>query len=236
VLYEKGSPNVWIEAKEGIYSPGEENVHLKKEVVVKDADGTTLETKSLDWSSEESVLKTKEDIKLSRGNAVITGRDIEMYKNTNRAMIRENVKIKAFKEDPTQHPSIITCSGEMNANYNENFVEFNNDVVVIDSTVTLKAQYMNVKFSRKNKSLEKVFCSGKVIIIQQDKKAMSDTATYDTLDGVIVLKGNPKVIKEGNILTADTITFYVEDGRVVCEPSAQLVLFPSEEERTFFEL
>jgi len=64
VLYEKGSPNVWIEAKEGIYSPGEENVHLKKEVVVKDADGTTLETKSLDWSSEESVLKTKEDIKL----------------------------------------------------------------------------------------------------------------------------------------------------------------------------
>ena len=46
----------------------------------------------------------------------------------------------------------------------------------------------------------------------------------------MVLTGNPFVYRETDVITADKITFYTDDGRMVCEPQAKLILYPSKKQ------
>ena len=69
--------------------------------------------------------------------------------------------------------------------------------------------------------------SGEVERLTSDKRAGGDKAVYVEKAYTRFLTIIPYVYRENEVITADKITFYTEDGRMVCEPRAKLVLFPS---------
>ena len=123
----------------------------------------------------------------------------------------------------------------MEASYANNCIEFFDNVVISDPKINLKADYMKVFFDRPSRRLDRVICEGNVMIVQDARRALGGKAEYDALEKVIYLSQSPKVLKDDHILTADNITFFLDSDRILCEPSAQLVLFLSEENKIFFE-
>ncbi len=234
VLYDNGDPEMYLKAQSGTYNPKTGNIFLKENVQMEEISGTKVKTSELYWDSEKAVLEMKNDVEITKNNAVITGRNMRVVKDKNIANLEENVKLKVFGSQATEHPSVITCTGKMEVNYQNNYVEFFDNVVISDPQINLKADYMKVFFDRPSRKLDRVICKGNVAVAQDTKKAMGGMAEYDGLEGVIYLSDHPKVLKDGNILTADNITFFLDSERVVCEPSAQLVLFFPEEDREFF--
>jgi LPS export ABC transporter protein LptC/lipopolysaccharide transport protein LptA len=236
ILYDNGDPEVYLNSKTGVYNPKTGNILLEENVIMEAVTGAKVETSKLVWDSETVILEMENDIKMIKDNALLTGKGMKVFKDKHLAILKHNAKLKVFNESLNVHPSVITCTGEMEVNYQENFVEFHDNVVISNSQVNLKADYMKVFIDRKSKKLDKVVCKGDVLIVQDTKRALCGQAEYDALEGYILLTENPRIFRDGNILTAEMITFYLEDERVICKPSAQLLLFISDEDREFFEL
>ncbi|OED36750.1 LPS export ABC transporter periplasmic protein LptC [PVC group bacterium (ex Bugula neritina AB1)] len=235
-LYEKGEPNLHLKATSGTYAPDTGHVFLQEDVHLKTNEGSDLQTSDLFWDSKKSLLKMKNDIQIVKENNMISGKNMTIHKNKNRATIEKNVTLKNFNKHANEHPSVITCSGKMEFNYDEDFVELFDNVSIVDPRLNLRADYMKIFFDRITQKLDRVLCQGNVMINQDLKKAMGEMAEYDVSDGAVYLTGNPKVLKNNHILTAENITFFLNKEEVLCEPSAQLVLFFSEEDRDFFNI
>jgi len=236
-LYEYDKLSMELKADEGFYERDKKNISLKDNVVIEQKDGKgSIRTDSLDWNSETATLSTEDSIKLEKDNVILVGDKMQVKKDEQTAELKENVKLKVFGEDESKHPTILTSQGKMVVNYNENIIEFYDKVIVTDPRAILKADYVKIYINKEKQNLEKVFCSGNVEIEQEDKRAVSNEAVYDGINKTIVLTGEPRIMRGENLLGADKITFYIEDERVVCEPKARLIIYPSERDKQAFNL
>lgn len=124
----------------------------------------------------------------------------------------------------------ITCSGPLDFDYEKRIAFFHENVVVEDSKMKMNADEMTVHFNTDGESLEMVVATGSVKFKKGDRRAKSQKAVYTAADGTIVLTGEPMVKKGPDILTAEKITFFRNDNRMICEPSARLVIYSKEHE------
>jgi lipopolysaccharide transport protein LptA len=97
--------------------------------------------------------------------------------------------------------------------------------VVTDPDMKLTADRLVVRFSEDGQA-EAIEAKGNVRITQMDKIAEADVATYTVEDGRIALEGNPKVHRGKDRLEGDTIVFWRDQNKMICEPHARLVIFP----------
>ena len=121
----------------------------------------------------------------------------------------------------------VITSDRLTFDYKNHFALFEVNVVVVDPQMKIFADKMTVNFDENNKA-KTITAEGKVNIIQEDKKSHSDTATYDVPTGKIVLRGTPRVTRGRDILTAEVITFWRDENKMLCEPRARLVIYPNE--------
>jgi lipopolysaccharide export system protein LptA len=119
----------------------------------------------------------------------------------------------------------VITSTRLTFDYKNQYALFEENVVVVDPEMKIFADKMTVRFGADNK-VSSIKAEGKVHIMQEDKKARSDTADYDMVSGKIVLRGNPQVTRGRDILTGDTITYWRDDNKMICEPRARLVIYP----------
>lgn len=121
----------------------------------------------------------------------------------------------------------VITSERLTFDYKAHYALFEENVVVVDPEMKIFADKMRVEFDENDKA-RTITCDGRVNIIQEDKKARSESATYDVASGKIVLRGNPRVTRDKDILTAETITFWRDDNKMLCEPKARLIIYPKE--------
>ncbi|MBU0679659.1 MAG: hypothetical protein KJ626_16275 [Verrucomicrobia bacterium] len=119
----------------------------------------------------------------------------------------------------------VINSDKLTFDYEQQYAKFEDNVVVVDPTMTLKADILTVRFNEKSEA-KSIVAVGHVRIEQEDKTATSGKATYDVDSGMIVLTEDPKVWRGQDTLTGDKITFWRDQNKMVCEPRARLVLFP----------
>lgn len=133
----------------------------------------------------------------------------------------------ARTEEPTPAPEDLTVitSERLTFDYKAHYALFEENVVVVDPQMKIFADKMTVVFDDSNKA-KTITAEGRVNIIQDDKKARSDKATYEVATGKIVLTGSPRVTRGKDILTAETITFWRDDNKMLCEPKARLIIYP----------
>ncbi|MGD9873279.1 MAG: LptA/OstA family protein [Kiritimatiellia bacterium] len=116
-------------------------------------------------------------------------------------------------------------SERLTFDYKEHYALFEENVVVTDPELKLKADRMTVHFSDAN-DVKSIIARGNVIIEQEDRIATAGRCVYDVESGKIQLDESPKVKRGKDMLEGTTITFWRDLDKMVCEPRARLVIYP----------
>lgn len=105
---------------------------------------------------------------------------------------------------------------------------FEGDVQVSDSHFKMSTDRLVVSFSKDNE-VQKLSAEGKVQIVREELVANSERAVYDVEEGKVVLSVNPKLRRGRDLLSGETITFWRDNNRILCEPNARLVFHSDQE-------
>ncbi len=123
----------------------------------------------------------------------------------------------------------VITSTRLTFDQKEQYALFEENVEVTDPSLHLVSDRLTVFFDEDNqaKSIEAL---GNVVITQEDTIAWAQKATYEVPSGKIFLEGSPRIRRGRDVLEGDTITFWRDDNRMICEPHARLVLFPDQDD------
>jgi len=92
------------------------------------------------------------------------------------------------------------------------------NVVAKQEDVTLYANTLLIIYDPETKKLKEIVATGNVKVVQQDRRATGQKATFDPDKNKVVLDGDAVVREGANVIRGERITFYVEEERSVVEP------------------
>ena len=129
--------------------------------------------------------------------------------------------------DENDSPTVITCDGSLDVDFEKNMAIFNDNVVVEDRKGNVYSDQMKVYFMGEGREISLIEAYGSVVIDIDGKIAKSDKAVYNVSEGLLVLTGNPRITENRNIYAADKITIFRKDGKteMKLEPKARLLLY-----------
>lgn len=137
--------------------------------------------------------------------------------------------VDEFDIDESQ--ATVITSSRLTFDQQQHYALFEENVVVRDPSLHLTADRLTVFFDANNQA-ESIEAVGKVVIVQEEENttAWAQKATYNVTSGKIFLEGSPRIRRGRDVLEGDTITFWRDDNKMICEPQARLVLFPDRED------
>lgn len=150
----------------------------------------------------------------------------------------EKGKGKAAGPAGGQAPIVITAKS-MFADNKKKVVVYKKDVVVKKADITMYAEEVTIHLKGQDKAVgaagmfngsgkvDTIEARGKVRIVQEDKTATSDVATYYSATDKIILKGHPRVWQGDNVLTGSTIAYDVQGDTFEAE-DANTTLYQAE--------
>jgi len=123
---------------------------------------------------------------------------------------------------------IHITSDRLILNRNDNYSEFLGNVRATQGETIITSDSLKIYYSKginskeisgnEEGAIKKIYASGNVQIIMDDKKTSSQQAVYTSKNKVLVLSGGEsKIISGDNSVTAEKITLYREDGHIVIE-------------------
>jgi len=129
---------------------------------------------------------------------------------------------KALKTDRSfgftaSHAPIDITSDTVEADQKTNTVTFKGNVVAKQEDTTLYANILTITYDPNTKKLKEIVAVGNVKVVQLDRRATGQKATFDQDKNKVVLDGEA-VIREGtNVIRGERIIFYVDEERSVVE-------------------
>ena len=196
-----GDQNVNVTSEVGVFDQTSGDVYLEKDVIITGQDGGQLLTDSLDWSKENDLVRTDDEILITDDQFTVTGMGMEAKPGLKHATIHEDVTVRVNVEDknaqePVGDPKTvtITCDGPVEMDQGNGMAVFNNNVFAIQEDKTLKADKMEIKFDEEMKQIDKMICIGNVEIVQGNNKTLAEKAVYDGKTQKLTLLGRPKLI------------------------------------------
>jgi len=141
-------------------------------------------------------------------------------------VVAEEANGKSEGPEIERVPTVITCSGPLNVDYNNNIAILNYDVFVEDKYGNIRADKIKLIFNKDKKKIERIEAFGNVEINQEDKIATCEEAVFIMESRIVVLTGDPVVKRGTDTVAGEKITFYIDENRMVCEPGAKLIIFP----------
>ena len=131
----------------------------------------------------------------------------------------------AFSADQSVSNKTTITSDRLSFDYQRMTAEFENNVVVIDANMRLKADKLNVIFDN-DSNMKQAIAIGDVHLWQQDKVGTCQKAIFIAKTGEIMLVGDAQIKRGNDLVRGDKITFWINEDRMVCEPG-NLVLTPT---------
>lgn len=128
-----------------------------------------------------------------------------------------------------EEDATVITSTRLTFDQEEQYALFEENVEVSDPSLNLVADRLTVFFDDDNQA-ESIEAIGNVVIEQEETTAWAQKATYEVPSGKIFLEGSPRIRRGRDVLEGDTITFWRDDNRMICEPRARLVLFPEKDD------
>ena len=119
--------------------------------------------------------------------------------------------------------STVITSTRLSFDQQKRQAVFEKNVVVTDREIKILADCLKVFFTEDNK-VDRVEAEGNVTIIRNDLKATGGKAVYDIKEGRLQLTGNPRIQRDQDTLTGETVTLWRNSKRILCEPNARLVI------------
>jgi lipopolysaccharide export system protein LptA len=113
---------------------------------------------------------------------------------------------------------IDITSNTVEADQKTNTVTFKGNVIAKQEDTTLYANTLTILYDPNTKKLKEIVAVGNVKVVQLDRRATGQKATFDQDKNKVVLDGEA-VVREGtNVIRGERITFYVDEERSVVEP------------------
>ena len=116
----------------------------------------------------------------------------------------------------SRDPIDIT-SDSVEANQKQNKVTFTGNVVAKQGDATLYSNTLVILYDPDTKKLKEMIAIGNVKIVQSERRATSQKATFHQDENKAILDGDV-VVREGeNVIRGERVTFYVDEERSVVE-------------------
>jgi lipopolysaccharide export system protein LptA len=124
---------------------------------------------------------------------------------------------RSFGFTASRAPIDIT-SDTVEADQKTNKVTFKGNVVAKQEDVTLYSNTLVIIYDPDTKKLKEIIAIGNVKVVQLDRRATGQKATFDQDKNKVVLDGEAVVREGANVVRGERITFYVDEERSVVEP------------------
>ena len=125
----------------------------------------------------------------------------------------------------------VITSKELYLDYNGRTVRFEESVHVQDPQMAMDCGTMNVRFGDNNE-IDWIEALTDVKLNNEGREAHAGRAVYDITTDEFLLEDEPKIIDGHNMLMGERIRFWRATGRMVCEPSARLIIYPDAKLKT----
>jgi lipopolysaccharide export system protein LptA len=124
---------------------------------------------------------------------------------------------RGFGFTASRAPIDIT-SDTVEGDQKQNRVTFQGNVIAKQEDMTLYANTLVVIYDPDTKKLKEIIAIGNVKVVQLDRRATGQKATFDQDKNKVILDGDAVVREGANVIRGERITFYVEEERSVVEP------------------
>ena len=178
-----------LKADEGVFTRKNNDIELKKNVVIVTDEGTRLTTELLNWDAKKELVYTDKSLLIEREDMDITGTGASAKPDLRLAQLNKDITVKT--KDPE---AVITCDGPLEVDYDKNIAYFNNNVKLTDPETVIDTDKATAYFEPQKKSLTKVVCEGKVKITRGEDVTYAELLTYLPGEGRVILEGRPKII------------------------------------------
>ena len=168
------------------------DLYLKDNVNIKNKEGATLITDSLDWQRQKNQINTEDWVKVERNSMQIIAKGLSADTQLKNADFKEDVEV-VFPDEKTGETTTITCKGPLEIEYNLGKAVFNQDVVVKNKDGTLNSDKTTLFFDNQEKRIKTIIAEGNVKITRDDNVTFSQKATYTVAEQKIVLEGRPRL-------------------------------------------
>lgn len=187
---------ITITADSGVFDKSTSNVHLHKNVIATTKTGTRLLTEALDIDSNHKTVETTVEAKVKRENINVEGIGATGDSELKKVNFKRNVTVVIQSTNAeNQLPTVITCDGPLEIDYERNIAHFSKNVVAKDNRGQLVADFMDVFYSNATKKVYKIIATGNVVITNKDGHVTySDNAIYLAEDGKIILGGDVEAL------------------------------------------
>ena len=129
----------------------------------------------------------------------------------------------------------VITSKELFLEYKARKARFEHDVHVQDAKMEMFCDTLELQMGQDNQ-IDWIGASTGVRILNEGREALAGKASYDVKNDEFILEDNPRIIDGRNMLMGETIRFWRESRRMVCEPSARIVVYSDKNLKTdFFE-
>jgi len=91
-------------------------------------------------------------------------------------------------------------------------------VVAKQEDTTLYANTLIIIYDQETKKVKEIIAIGNVKVVQLEKRATSQKATFDQDKNKVVFDGEAVAREGANVIRGERITYYVEEERSVVEP------------------
>ena len=148
-------------------------------------------------------------------STVIATTDLDIDADTGEVI--DEIKNVVSDFELSNVPADLEVEAEsMTFDYEGGKLVYKGDVEVIHGTVNMSSDELLLSFDvGKKKSLQSVAAKGNVTVIRGTEKATGESAIYNPSKGTIVLKGNAKLGSGPNLVSGDSVTVYLIEGRAV---------------------
>ena len=194
---------VTLTADEGQYDKGKNLVYLRKNVVATTEDGTRLLTEKLDIDPSHRSVTTDLEARVKKENINVEGTGASGDSQLKKVAFKKNVTVVvqdtgAVASSDAAGPTVITCDGPLEIDYQANVAFFNDNVVSKDRRGTLTADKMQVFYDNVQLRVIKIISTGHVVIESPDgNKTFSENVIYLADEGRIILGGDTEAVYNG---------------------------------------
>ena len=125
-------------------------------------------------------------------------------------------------------------SQQLEADYQAKVITFIGDVVARQKEFTLYADRLLLFIGAEMKEIEKIVARGNVRMVQGERTATCNEATYYYREGTVVLRGEPVVREGDNWVSGKRIIYYIDEQKSVAEGEGEdrvkVTIIPHEEQ------
>ncbi|MBP2650004.1 MAG: OstA family protein [Firmicutes bacterium] len=205
-----------------------------------------LEADSIEFDSAQGVFNAQGGVKLTREGAVITGDRVTYNTKSKEAVITGQVKVTRqdavliAAEVRSYNDNYIVATGEARLEKGDSVltgpkIEYWSDkaysIVTGQARLTMPDGIMTAEKIEAFNNEDRAVGSGNVHIVSDKRSldAVAEEAVYygaKNGQGKIILTGNARAVQEGNTLTGDSLTIYLDNKVIDAQGRTKLVITP----------